>query len=66
MATLLTIRCECTHLVCGEDDARLLAAARDHIASRHPDLVGGLSDADLLAMKVNPDVPSRGSASEAR
>ena len=54
MATLLTIRCTCGHLVAGEDEAQLLAGAREHIASRHPDLVGRLSDADLLALRVDP------------
>ncbi|MGE0026183.1 MAG: hypothetical protein AB7O78_03825 [Thermoleophilia bacterium] len=53
MATLLTIRCTCGHLVAGEDEAQLLAAAREHIASRHPDLVGRVSDADLLALRVD-------------
>jgi hypothetical protein len=54
MATLLTIRCECGHLVSGHGEEALLAAAREHIASRHPDLVGRLSDADLLALRVDP------------
>jgi len=46
----LVIRCECGHAVRAHDEAALLVAAREHIASQHPDLVGRLSDDDLRAM----------------
>lgn len=46
----LVIQCECGHLVQGNDEAALLAAAHEHIAAVHPDLVGRLSDEDLRAM----------------
>lgn len=54
MSSPLTIRCECGHVVHGEDEARLLSAAREHLSSRHPELVGRLTDADLLAMSDAP------------
>jgi hypothetical protein len=50
MAGGLIIRCECGHEVHGEDESRLLAAAREHVASAHPELLGRLTDDDLLAM----------------
>lgn len=46
----LVLRCECGHLVHGDDETGLLAAAREHIAVAHPELVGRLSDEGLLAM----------------
>ena len=50
MASPLTIRCQCGHVVRGEDERRLLKAAHDHVRSAHPELVGRLTDAELLAM----------------
>jgi hypothetical protein len=46
----LIIRCTCGQVVRGDDEAALLAAVRAHIGSSHPDLVGRLTDAELLAM----------------
>lgn len=46
----LVIRCECGGEVHADEETALLAAAREHIAERHPDLVGKLSDDDLRAM----------------
>lgn len=46
----LSIRCECGHMVHGDDESALLAAARTHIAAEHPELVGRLSDEDLRRM----------------
>ena len=46
----MVIRCECGHLVHGGGESELLAAARDHIAAQHPELVGRLSDEDLRQM----------------
>ena len=42
------INCECGHTVRGEDDQDLLAQARAHIESDHPDMAGKVSDDDLL------------------
>ena len=50
MAGVLMIRCECGHEVHGEDERRLLAAAREHVATAHPELVDRLTDDDLMAM----------------
>ncbi len=46
----VSIHCECGEVVQGEDQPALLAAARRHIDARHPELVGRLSDDELLAM----------------
>ena len=48
--TTMRIQCECGQTVTGDDEPALLAAARQHIAERHPDLVGRLSDDDLRRM----------------
>ena len=50
MATHLIIRCTCGRVVRGDDEASLLAAAWTHIRSSHPDLVGRLTDDELLEM----------------
>jgi hypothetical protein len=44
------INCECGQVVRGETDEELLANAEAHIGQAHPDLVGEISRADLLAM----------------
>ena len=44
------INCDCGYVVRGESDEELLAGAREHIGSDHPDLVGKISDDDLLEM----------------
>jgi predicted small metal-binding protein len=44
------INCECGFVVRGEDDQELLAGARNHIQEAHPDMIGKVSDDDLLAM----------------
>ena len=46
----LVIRCECGFVVRGDDEPALLAAAREHITARHPELVGRLSDDQLRQM----------------
>ena len=48
--TPLTITCTCGEVVRGEDEPTVLSAARRHIAERHPELVGSLSDDDLRQM----------------
>ena len=50
MSARLSIRCECGHVVSGADERELLAAARTHIATTHPELLGKLSDDDLRRM----------------
>jgi len=44
------INCECGQVVRGETDEELLAAAEDHVNRDHPELVGKISRADVLAM----------------
>ncbi len=44
------INCECGHTVHGEDDQELLAQARAHIESDHADMVGKVSNDELLGM----------------
>ncbi len=44
------IRCECGEVVRGEDDEQGLAAAHEHIESKHPDMVTTITDEQLLAM----------------
>jgi predicted small metal-binding protein len=46
----LVIRCQCGHSLHADDEAALLAAAHEHLAAVHPDLVGNLSEDDLRAM----------------
>ena len=43
------IKCECGHVVEGNSDEELVANAREHIVSKHPDMVG-VSDETILAM----------------
>jgi predicted small metal-binding protein len=44
------INCECGYIVRGETDQELLANAREHIRTDHPDLEGKMSDEQLLGM----------------
>ena len=44
------IKCSCGKIVRGETDDELLANADQHIREDHPDVVGKISHADLLAM----------------
>ncbi len=44
------IDCDCGYTVRGENDEELLAGAREHIADAHPDMVGKVTDEQLLAM----------------
>ena len=44
------INCDCGFVVRGDSDDELLANARNHIASDHPDMAGKVGDEDLLAM----------------
>lgn len=44
------INCECGYVARGATDDELIADAERHINRDHPDLVGKVSRADLLAM----------------
>ena len=44
------INCECGYTVRGEDDQQLLADAHQHMKAEHPDMVGKVTDDQLLAM----------------
>lgn len=46
------INCDDGVVVRGATDAELLSNARKHIAEAHPDMVGKLSDEQLLGMAV--------------
>jgi hypothetical protein len=43
------ITCVCGKIIEGKDDDELWAKARAHVAADHPDLVGKVSRADILA-----------------
>ena len=44
------INCECGQVVRGRNDDELVAAATEHVDRDHPELVGKLTRADILAM----------------
>lgn len=44
------IRCECGYVARGADEETLLAEAKRHIESDHPELVDQVTRDDLLAM----------------
>jgi predicted small metal-binding protein len=44
------INCECGYTVRGENDEELLAGAHQHMQEKHPDMVGQVSDEQLLSM----------------
>lgn len=48
MAKVIT--CDCGYVMRADTEAEVVADAREHIKSDHPDLVGTVSDDDLLAM----------------
>jgi hypothetical protein len=49
MAIVKRINCVCGKVVEGKDDDELWAKAQAHLAADHPDLVGTVSRADILA-----------------
>jgi predicted small metal-binding protein len=49
------INCECGEVVQGKTDEELLAAVQTHITRDHPELVGKLSQEDILAMAEDDD-----------
>jgi len=44
------INCDCGYVVRGETDEELVAAGQQHIRDAHPDMVGQVSDDQLLEM----------------
>ena len=44
------INCECGKVIRGETDDELLESAEEHVNRDHPELVGKITRADLLAM----------------
>jgi hypothetical protein len=48
-ARVKQIPCVCGYVVKGEDDDELWRNAQDHLRQDHPDLVGKVARADLLA-----------------
>jgi predicted small metal-binding protein len=44
------INCDCGYTVTGETDEELLANANEHIEADHPDIVGTVTDEELLEM----------------
>ncbi len=53
------INCECGRVVTAESDDELVAKVEEHVASDHPDLVGKLGRADILAMAEETTEPAR-------
>jgi hypothetical protein len=49
------INCECGEAVRGDSDDALIAAVQAHVKKHHPDLVGKLSEQDILAMSEEED-----------
>ncbi len=52
------IPCVCGYVVKGEDDEELWQNAQDHLRQDHPDLVGKVSRADLLAQAEEVPEPT--------
>ena len=50
MAVSKVINCECGEVVRGSTDQELIESVEAHVARDHPDLVGKLSQADILGM----------------
>ena len=46
----MVITCDCGYVMRADTQAEIVAQAREHIRSEHPDLVGKVSDDDLGAM----------------
>jgi hypothetical protein len=49
MSGIRRITCVCGKVIEGKDDDELCANANAHVAADHPDLVGRISRADILA-----------------
>jgi predicted small metal-binding protein len=46
----MVINCDCGYTVRGESEEELLSAAHKHIQDDHPDMVGKVTDEQLLSM----------------
>jgi predicted small metal-binding protein len=46
----MTITCDCGQVMRADREIEVVAMAREHLRSDHPDLVGKVSDDDLAAM----------------
>ena len=46
----LVINCECGYTVRGDSEEQLLQGAHAHIQDAHPDMVGQVTDEQLLSM----------------
>ena len=44
------INCECGELVQASSDREVIEKAQAHMRAKHPDLIGKLTDQDILAM----------------
>lgn len=44
------VNCECGETVRAEDEAGVIAGVTAHVGQRHPDLVGQLTDQQILGM----------------
>ena len=53
------IKCDDGVVVRGDTESELLANARKHIAEAHPDMVGKMTDEQLLGMAVDEATASR-------
>ena len=49
MSGIRRITCVCGQVIEGKDDDELWVKAQAHVAADHPDLVGKVSRADILA-----------------
>ncbi len=49
----MVINCDCGYVARGEDEQKLLEDARQHIADQHPDMVGKVTDEQLLSMATD-------------
>lgn len=49
------VNCECGEIIRGETDDELVAAVGAHVDRHHPELVGQLDRADILAMAEEAD-----------
>jgi hypothetical protein len=55
------IHCECGQTVRGQTDDDLVRAAERHVQQDHPELVGKITRADILAMAEEDPSSSRAS-----
>ena len=51
----LLINCECGRVIRADTEDEIVVAVEQHVAEDHPDLIGKLSRADILAMSEEVD-----------